>query len=796
MRKMQCTLVAMLVLAVVATAGCSAEAQVQVSRDTPVVLISIDTLRSDRLPAYGYDRLETPAIDRLRRQGVLFERAYTHVPLTLPAHTSILSGVLPPTHGVRDNLGYAVDPSSTPLLQQSLKSAGFATGAAVSAYVLRHATGLAAGFDVYLDDVEYSSGAGLQAIQRPGAETLEAVKPWLRSVAGKPFFLFFHLFEPHFPYDPPAHLAGRYSEPYDGEVVAADEVVGGLLRELEELGVYQSALIVLLSDHGEGLGEHGEDEHGLFLYRSTLQVPLIIKLPGNQRAGATVANPVQLIDVAPTILSLLGLPLDDRIEGGPLLGRSPARTDNDPIYAETYFPRFHFGWSELTSVIAGRYQLIDAPRPELYDLVNDPAQKKNLIRSSPDTGEQLRSKLARFDRSYREPEAVSDETRSRLQALGYVGQASVGTKQDLPDPKDGVGTLADLRAAYDRFAAQDYESAVGAFEAIVTANPLLEDAWEYLALSQLALGRVDDAVLTYRAAVESLPNAGRLSLRLAMLLYRLGRLDEAFVQANLAITFDPAAAHILLGQIAFHRGDVETAEAEAREALAEDPSRPGPWLVLADVAVARGEPEAAVDLLSDAMTRGVTDDAVRAKLALTHIWMAHFDDAASVLSGFEDSDDPEILMAFAKLASAREQWSEARSWYEKVLRHDPHNLNAKLNLGLVLLTAGQAAEARPVLEDVVARNPQLFDGWNALGAACARQGDLQAAISAWERAFGLQPEALDVLFNLGLVHAQAGHLERAATAFEAYVAKAGAGPQRDRAQTMAERLRRRLAEQR
>jgi arylsulfatase A-like enzyme len=307
-------------LAAVSVVACSGggDRGLGLPADTPVVLISVDTLRSDRLPAYGYDVIETPAIDRLRRDGVLFERAYTNVPLTLPAHVSLLSGVLPFAHGVRDNLGYTVDAGAAPLLQQVLKEAGFATGAAVSAYVLRRATGIDAGFDFYDDAVEHTDRPGIQAIQRSGAATLDAVLPWLRSASGGPLFLLFHIFEPHSPYEAPEPFASRYASPYDAEVAAADKVVGDLLDELDELGLYDPALIFFLSDHGEGLGEHGEDEHGLFLYRSTLQVPLIVKLPRAARAGETIAHPVQLVDIHPTVTSALGLPHDGRLAGRPL----------------------------------------------------------------------------------------------------------------------------------------------------------------------------------------------------------------------------------------------------------------------------------------------------------------------------------------------------------------------------------------------------------------------------------------------------------------------------------------------
>ncbi len=533
----------------------------------PIILISVDTLRSDRLPAYGYNGVETPAIDALRRDGVLFERAYTHVPLTLPAHISLLTGLLPPAHGVRDNLGYAVDAATAPLLQQILKEAGYATGAGVSAFVLRRATGIDSGFDFYEDGIELRpdpSSPGVQAVQRPGSETLEAVQPWLRSVADRPFFLFFHIFEPHTPYRPPPEYAALYESAYDGEVAAADAVIGDLLDELRGLGVYDRALIVFLSDHGEGLGDHGEDEHGVFLYRSTLQVPLILKLPRAERAGETIGYPVQLIDLHPTLVAALELPYGEHLQGTPLLAQPRPEPLNKPIYAETLYPRLHFGWSDLAAVIVGRYHFIDAPMPELYDLLSDPDEMDNLVGSDPVLETELETALSAYDRQLEAPAATDAETRRRLQALGYVGEATMTDADVLPDPKARVAVLAEIRKAYRLFEDGDLEAAVLAFQHIVDQDPGIEDAWNYLALSQLGQGRLEEAAATYSTALEHVPHSGRLSLRAAMLLYRMGRLNEAFDLADLSRTYDPVAAHALLAQIAIGRGDLDRAEIEAR----------------------------------------------------------------------------------------------------------------------------------------------------------------------------------------------------------------------------------------
>src|SRR6185295_8832499 len=331
-------------LALLAVLGCRPGGRI--ARGTPVVLISVDTLRSDRLPCYGYRGGETPAIDALARDSILFERAYAHVPWTLPSHVSILTGLLPGEHGVRDNLGYDLDKEHLPLLQSSLKELGYATGAAVSAYVLRGATGLATGFDWYEDGIEISRQTSLAGLWRAGGETLRLAVDWVRSVHDRPFFLFFHIYEPHAPHAPPAAFAGRFASPYDGEVAAADAVVGQLLDELRSLEIYDRAVIVFVSDHGEGLGDHDEAEHGVFLYRSTLQVPLLLKLPHGERAGTHVPEPAQLTDIYPTILDLLDVPAPAGLEGVSLLALSDEGDTGRSIYAETLYRRLHYGWSD------------------------------------------------------------------------------------------------------------------------------------------------------------------------------------------------------------------------------------------------------------------------------------------------------------------------------------------------------------------------------------------------------------------------------------------------------------------
>ncbi|HSU83624.1 MAG TPA: sulfatase-like hydrolase/transferase [Thermoanaerobaculia bacterium] len=595
------------------SAGCrrggEAGAPVGAFPKAPVVLISIDTLRSDHLPAYGYRQVETPALDAFRRDAILFERAYSHTPLTLPSHLSMLTGRLPTEHGVRDNVGYKYDGDRLPNLPAVLRGAGYATGAAVSAYVLRPDTGMNYGFDLYDAGIPVHFNDALGLSQRPGGQTADAALAWERTVKDRPFFLFLHLYEPHSPYAPPEPFASRYAgRPYDGEIATADAIVGRVIGELKAQGVYDRAVILLLSDHGEGLGEHGEQEHGIFLYREALQVPMMLKLPGGRLGGSRVARPAQIVDVFPTLLSLVGVPLPSgaREAAGPFPGRSllDLRAPGPPrdLYAETFYPRLHFGWSELTSLIRDRLHYIQSPSPELFDLAADPGEKSNVLAGERRAYATLRQSLQGMERPLQAPAAVDPETARKLAALGYAsGVSSTAQGEALPDPKSRIGTLRDFDLAMGLFAGGRYAEAVPAFRRLVAASPKMADAWEDLGVSLEKLGRRDEALEAYEHAMDASGGASFVAVATGSLLLQMGRLDEARAHAELGLQGSPAMANSLLAQIALARDRPDEAEKEARAALASPGSRIAPLMTLAQVFQKQGKLAEALSYADQAM---------------------------------------------------------------------------------------------------------------------------------------------------------------------------------------------------
>src|SRR4051794_4798143 len=477
----------------------------------PVILISIDTLRADHLPVYGYTKVRTPNIDQFAASATVFEHAWSHAPQTLPAHASILSGQLPFETGVRDNVGFTVKPGQW-MLQRAFAARGWPSGGFVSAFVLRGVTGIAQGFDTYDAEMPPSSTElSIGQVQRSGENTLAAAEKWLDARdRSKPFFLFFHLYEPHKPYAPPQRFASY--APYDGEIAYADEIVGRLFDRLRAMDLYDRAAIVLLSDHGEGLGDHGEQEHGLFLYQETTHVPLIVKLPGHHDA-ARVAAPVQHIDGAPAILDFIRAAEDAALDGRPVqpLVEGSGTLAETGIYAEALYSRYHFGWSELYSLTDSRYRLIRAPRDELFDLERDPAESTSIAGDRPQVHQAMRGAIQTLiaGSAIAAPAAVSDDDRQRLSALGYVGtgsDAALALPGDaLPDPKDKVHVLEQYRRAADLAGALKYAEATAIYRELLAGDPDMTDVWLQLAQVLGRQGLTEEAVHAYREVIKRNP---------------------------------------------------------------------------------------------------------------------------------------------------------------------------------------------------------------------------------------------------------------------------------------------------
>ena len=646
----------------------------------PVIIISIDTLRADHLPAYGYKNVATPHLDALRRDAVLFENAWSHVPLTLPSHVSLLTGSLPPDNGVRDNIGYRIDPKR-PSLPAILKSAGYDTGAAISAYVLRSNTGLASMFDFYDDRIAFQSGVGLGALQRRGDETAAAAQQWVAQRGAKPFFLLLHLYEPHTPYEPPEPFRSQYaSSPYDGEIAEADAIVGRFLDFLRAKGLYDRSLIVLLSDHGEGLGDHGEDEHGILLYREALHVPLMMKLPKQELANESVATTAGLIDVAPTIASIVGVQSPREFRGAALLSGLWAKASaTRTIYSETVYPMLHLGWGAARSLAGDRFHYVESSEPELYDFRDDPAEKTNRRADERRTASAMREQLAATPLGDVTPAPINKEEAAKLAALGYLGNASSGPAGTTPPPDERSHILALFQEGTAALLRRDYPRAIASLGELVNRNPRFTDAALRLGQAYEKSGRFEDAIAAYKKALVANPAMrDEVALAVGAAYLNLQQFDLAKANAELALAANPSGAQLLLGRIAFQRNDLAEAERQARAATADPHYRVNAMVLSARIAGKQGKYDESLRLL----------DRAKEEVAAQHLEPVR-----------------ELELARAEALIHRERLPEAEAAFRAEMTAFPEDLDAYTHLAAILFLQHRGAEGAQVLEQMVRTNP-------------------------------------------------------------------------------------------
>lgn len=552
-----------------------------------VLLITLDTVRADRIGAYGYAKAATPALDRLAREGVRFADATTQAPLTGPAHAALLTGRYPARLGVRDNATTPL-PTDADTLAERLKAKGYRTGGFVGAFILGPEYGFAQGFDAFdATFAQFTSGSKLQA-QRRGGEVADAAVKWLRADAGgKPFFAWVHLYDAHTPYDPPPPFRARFADaPYDGEIAYVDSCVAKIVGALEASSQLDRTIVAVVADHGEGLGEHGEQEHGLFLYDSVLHMPWILRLPNRESAGTVVRSQVRAIDVAPTLAALTGASFSavDGENVAPLI-RGAAPKDPAPSYAETYYPKWHFGWSELKSVRVGDWKYVDAPKPELYDLRADAGERRNAIDARGSLAGGLSAELTKIQRGFGAAAAVEapqpdPETLARLRSLGYVGIASPTPGARGADPKDMVPKLELFRSgisrAMDALGRNAPDVAIAELKKLVAINDRSYELHLFLGDAYAAKRQFDTALAEYDAAAVLNTHSSAPALSQARVYLAMDDLPRAQQKVDAAARLMPSSSEIVVvrGAILEKQGRVPDALAQYAAAVRANGSDP------------------------------------------------------------------------------------------------------------------------------------------------------------------------------------------------------------------------------
>jgi len=521
------------------------------ARSSPNILfITVDTLRSDHLASYGYEKIKTPHIDSLAQKGTLFKNVISHTPLTMPSHASIFTGTYPQFHGVRDN-GYGRLKDEAVTLAEVLQQEDYATAAFVSTFVLNAKFGLNQGFETY-DDVLQDRDPGKIIKHMEGERTADQVTgaavQWLKDNHDKPFFLWVHYYDPHSIYNPPSPYKEIYKDnPYDGEIAFTDEQIGVLLSSLSELGLDKNTMIVFTSDHGESLGEHGENGHAVFVYDTTQKVPLIFVYPKEVPQEKMVENQVRHVDIMPTVLDFLRMKKNPQIQGTSLarLIKKRSKGQNLPAYSESLYANKHYNWSDLKAYRKRPWKYIQSSKPELYHIEEDPGEVVNLAEKRPDLVQKLDRELEQFlkkttseESDQENKEEIDEETRERLMSLGYI-HGAVETETDGPVPIEMIQVMEKMNHSARLANEGLLDQAIEGFHEVIEKDSRNVEAHIQLAQVYRAAERYDEAIEYFRKAASFKPEGPEVHDGLGNIYKDMGRVDEAFKEFSIALELDP-----------------------------------------------------------------------------------------------------------------------------------------------------------------------------------------------------------------------------------------------------------------
>jgi arylsulfatase A-like enzyme/predicted Zn-dependent protease len=699
-------------------------ARLRRGQDFNVIVITLDTCRADALACYGSKDVETPTIDGFAASGVRFERCYAQTPLTLPSHTTLMTGTLPLYHGVRDNGAFLV-PQKLETMAELFKGQGYETGAFIAAYVLDSKWGLNKGFETYYDkfDLNKFQRLSLDTVQRPANEVMDQALPWLEARKGKKFFAWIHLYDPHSPYEPPPPYNKLYAvHPYLGEIAFADSELGRLRKFLETSGLVDRTFVVFAGDHGESLGEHEEKTHGFFVYQAAIQVPLIIATPFPKLQGVVSPEVAGLVDVLPTVCEMAGLPTPGHVQGRSLVpalfGRRGAKAAL--AYSETFYPRFHFGWSELKCVQDGRYKLILAPVPELYDVAADPGEKENLVYARKKVYEDMKTEAEAFiQRAGRNAfemdySKVDQETREKLSALGYVGSFTDPAKlkgKTLANPREKIAVFNALSRAREMGVNGNPDEAVKIIQGIIATDPDITDAYFSIASIYFQEEKYDEAIGFFKQVLDRKPDETFAAINIMHCYDKTGRLDEgeAFAEDYVRKGFEEPELYFMLGRMEFHQQKYDRAVPYLEKALSLN-----------------AEPAAARDLLA-------AIDIARNDLAPAEENLRKALEANPRL--------PNAHYRIGWIAEKQGRLEEAQAEYVKELEISPQHFKALYNLARVYQTTGNLDREEETLRKCLEADPKFPLTYLFLARLyLSRNERYQEAVDLARKGIELKPE--------------------------------------------------------
>jgi len=743
-----------------------------------ILLISIDTCRADYLSCYGYLRKTTPNIDAIAAEGILFKNVVSPIPLTLPAHSSMLTGTIPPYHAIHDNLGYDLADSNV-TLAEILKDNGFVTGAVIATFVLDSRFGLDHGFDTYNDrfDEELKT---IGIAERRGNEVSSYGIKWLAEHKDQPFFLFLHYYDPHYAYEPPEPFnPGLFSDKYSlyaGEISYADHCIGRVIEKLKGLGIYDSTLIIITSDHGEALGEHLESSHGYFIYDETIKVPLIFKLPG-KRQPRQINDSVGLIDIVPTVCSLLGIREPSQIQGKDLsryLRKKTGTGEERYFYCESMLPT-KYQCNSLLGVTTDRWKYIQTTRPELYDLADDPEETNNLVGEQPQRARIMQDRLKQIlEQTVRKgpPDSkmeLDEEAKKRLESLGYVASGTIDESfefdQTKDDPKD-YADFHDKRCRVNHYIRKkQFDRAKELCKQMISEHP--DNTYTYVLLGNIAFqeNEFGNVVTYYSQALRLNPEDYKTQRGLGLALSNQSKFDEAVGHFKEALRLKPdfRDAHYNLGVAYAHLGKLDDAIKHWKEALKYG-SDPRAHVALADALAYQGKLEQAITHWKESLKLEPDNAKVHADLAGVLARKGKIEEA---VLHFTESvrlspNQPIVQNVLAELLYTQGKTDEAISHWKLALRFQPDTPGVLNNLAWIMAVhednkfrnPSEALQyAQRACELTEFKNPDLLD---TLSAAHAAVGNFDKAIETAERALklyrdlGLEKKADDLQNRLEL----------------------------------------------
>jgi len=693
-----------------------------------VLFIVLDTLRQDYLGCYGKKDILTPHIDSLAKNGVLFENAIAQVPLTFPSHVSFFTSTYPQYNNVRDNGTDFLDPSFI-TLAEVFKDAGYTTAAFVSSIVLEARYGLNQGFLTYDDkmppETQKKIIPGFEE-ERTAEKTTALAIEWLKQNQQKKFFLWVHYYDPHMPYQPPSPYKEMYSaSPYAGEIAFADVYIGKLLAELKNLRLEENTLIVFCADHGESLGEHGEDTHAIFVYDATQKVPLIFCYPKMLPQGKRIKFQVRLLDIAPTILDILKIKKPAQFQGESLLGMMLGKEKKDfPAYCESYYAHRHYNWEPLVALRSPAYKYISSSHPELYDLTVDPQELNNILDKQPQIAKSLQKKLEKFlkqtsSRKKALRKEIDRETQAKLLSLGYV---SGKTKQKAAVPLEMIKLLQDIPRYVQLANAGFLEEAISGFQKIAEIDPDNPDVYTRLAQCFQHLEKYPEAIKYYKKAAYLRPESSESHNGLGETYRNLGRIDEAIKEFSLANSLEPNNPRFLnnLAWAYQKKGEFAKAIATYTQALSLAPDNCGLYLNLAicyrlqnDFAKARKALEKAKEKTREGSPElsalYVESCALEAQENNLKEAVQYCQKALEI-----SPDNPDAYLNLGACYTRNKEYLKAESALKKVLEFSPWDTQALYNLAIVYLAQKKYSLAKDTLNKILQISPQHTQALNLL----------------------------------------------------------------------------------